>query len=30
MSAFSASPFVWLLDPTGAYQFCLRTDILGT
>jgi hypothetical protein len=29
MSAFSASPFVWLLDPTGAYQFCLRTDSLG-
>jgi hypothetical protein len=29
MSAFTASPFVWLLDPTGAYQFCLRTDSLG-
>jgi hypothetical protein len=29
MSAFSASPFVWLLDPTGAYQFCLRTDLAG-
>lgn len=29
MSAFTASPFVWLLDPTGAYQFCLRTDNLG-
>jgi hypothetical protein len=29
MSAFSESPFVWLLDPTGAYQFCLRTDSLG-
>jgi hypothetical protein len=29
MSAFSASPFVWLLDPTGAYQFCLRTDSMG-
>jgi hypothetical protein len=26
MSAFTASP---LLDPTGAYQFCLRTDSLG-
>jgi hypothetical protein len=28
ISDFS-SPFVWLLDPTGAYQFCLRTDSLG-
>jgi hypothetical protein len=28
MSAFSP-PFVWLLDPTGAYQFCLRTDSMG-